>query len=682
MPGLKRCLGVDLGGRSVKIVEMVVEKKGVRIERMLSAPVPVDPNALEAERTGALLEAVRKLLKEHKIATKQAVFCMPGQTVIVRPLRLPRAPGPRLHQIIHFEARQIIPFPLEKTLLQYQVFDSEDAREVEVLLVAMKKETNQEFMSSLRKMGLKAVGIGVSTLALYNGQELSRFNFEKWVESGGLGGGFLGLGGGKPKAKVEKPGKEKKKPAQKKKKGEEAVEEELPVEEPILETPEGESDFLGVGLDAGFDEVRAYVNLGARSTDLAICRAGGAKIVGFVRPIPIGGNHISSEIFKACGCQSFEEAEQIKFTRTAVQSSQFEYEADSTAYDERANKAATAVCDRIVAELRRSLDYYISQPDGVGVDRLILSGGGARLPFLTSYIEDRLGVPVEVDQSLGGSGVSSPDAYRAEDFDIASYKVAIGLASQGLGISPLTIDFLPEEARMMRDLSGQYAEMAVLVAMIGGMVFFGMNAGEAKVKAMRSEIAEKQAIVDRSGPLVADFKTAKDARTAVQLGFGFLQPALAPRDFWLNFAGKVQELKPADIQITRLTCQPSPDTPLETNVTINCKAMEQTSPGRFVAAFKDLITAPDRGKMGFSVVAVVNTSPRRDMTFELYVKVQNVASQPLTRLADPLKPLPVADPLAAAAMAPVAAPAPGAAEAGGAKGGAAGAKGGAAELGT
>ncbi|HNY27698.1 MAG TPA: pilus assembly protein PilM [Candidatus Sumerlaeota bacterium] len=667
MPGLKRCLGVDLGGRSVKIVEMVVEKKGVRIERMVSAPVPVDPNALEAERTGVLLEAVRKLLKEHKIATKQAVFCMPGQTVIVRPLRLPRAPGPRLQQIIHFEARQIIPFPLEKTLLQYQVFDSEDAREVEVLLVAMKKETNQEFMNSLRKMGLKAVGIGVSTLALYNGQELHRFNFDKWVESGGLGGGFLGLGGGKPKAKVEKPKKEKKKPAKKKKKGEEAVEEEQPAEEPMLETPEGESDFLGVGLDAGFDEVRAYVNLGARSTDLAICRAGGAKIVGFVRPIPIGGNHISSEIFKACGCQSFDEAEQVKFTRTAVQSAQFEYEADPTAYDERACHAATAVCDRIVAELRRSLDYYISQPDGVGVDRLILSGGGARLPFLTSYIEDRLGVPVEVDQSLGGPGITCPDTYKAESFDIASYKVAIGLASQGLGISPLTIDFLPEEARMMRDLSGQYAEMAVLVAMVGGMVFFGMGAGEARMKAMQNSINQMQSVVGASEPLQADYKKATEARGLIQGGMGLLQPALAPRDFWLNFISNIQALKPADIQITQLNCMPSPETPLDTNVTITCLAQGQISPGQFVNALKNLITTPDRAKMGFSVVSVVNTSPRAaagGYSFTLYVKVQNVPAQPLTRLADPLKPLPASTDAAAAP----AAPAPDAAAGAGAKG--------------
>jgi len=663
MPGLKRCLGVDLGGRSVKIVEMVVEKKGVRIERMVSAPVPLDPNALEAERTSTLLEAVRKLLKENKITTKQAVFCMPGQTVIVRPLRLPRAPGPRLHQIIHFEARQIIPFPLEKTLLQYQVFDSEDEREVEVLLVAMKKETNQEFMSSLRKMGLKAVGIGVSTLALYNGQELSRFNFDKWAESGGLGGGFLGLGGGKPKAKVEKPKKEKKKkPAKKKKKGEETVEEEAPVEEALLETPEGESDFLEVGLDAGFEEVRAYVNLGARSTDLAICRAGGAKIVGFVRPIPIGGNHISSEIFKACGCQSFDEAEQIKFTRAAVQSSQFEFEADPTAYDERACRAATAVCDRIVAELRRSLDYYISQPDGVGVDRIILSGGGARLPFLTSYIEDRLSVPVEVDQTLGGVGVTCPDAYKAEDFDLASYKVAVGLACQGLGISPLTIDFLPEDARMMRDLSGQYAEMAVLAAMIGGMVFFGMSAGQAKRRAMQADIARMAGQEQSVVPLKKDYDTAKTARDIIQGAYsGFLQPALPPRDFWLNFVSKIQEIKPADIQITQMTCLPTPETPIETNVTLVCEAQSQTSPGRFINALKALISDPKRTETGFTVVSVVNTSSQPTTSrvsglsvqnFRVYIKVQNLPSQPLTRLADPLKPLPTSTDAAAAAPAP------------------------------
>jgi len=38
--------------------------------------------------------------------------------------------------------------------------------------------------------------------------------------------------------------------------------------------------------------------------------------------------------------------------------------------------------------------------------------------------------------------------------------------------------------------------------------------------------------------------------------------------------------------------------------------------------------------------------------FRVYIKVQNLPSQPLTRLADPLKPLPTSTDAAAAAPAP------------------------------
>ena len=201
MAGLKRCIGIDLGSYSVKIAEMAMDKGGLRVIRMVSAPLPVGPDALETERSSVMISTVRSLIKTNKISTKKAVFSMPGHTIFQRRLRLPRAPGPRLKQIIQFEARQVIPFPLEKTALRYQIFDTEEEREVEVLLVAMKKETNEAFMRMIRRMGLRPVGIGVSTLSLFNGQELHRFNMSDWLASGGGSSGFLGLPKGKKAVK-------------------------------------------------------------------------------------------------------------------------------------------------------------------------------------------------------------------------------------------------------------------------------------------------------------------------------------------------------------------------------------------------------------------------------------------------------------------------------------------------
>ncbi|MFP4379751.1 MAG: type IV pilus assembly protein PilM [Candidatus Sumerlaeia bacterium] len=549
MAGVKRCLGLDLGSHSVKLAEMAMDKDGIRVIRMLSAPVPVGPSAVEEERNAAIVSAVRGLIKENKISTKKTVFGMPGQTVFVRRIRLPKAPRPRLHQIVQFEARQLIPFPLEKTLLQYQVFDTDDDREVEVLIVAMKKDTNLEFMRLVRRTGLKPIGISVATLALYNGQELSRFRMQDWIEETGGSGGLLGKGG---------------------KKGE--AEEEV-------------SDDVDIISGGGFEEIRAYVNVGARSTDIAICKSGKYKdAVGFTRSIPLGGNHISSAIMKSLGCDTYTQAENIKHEETAAICGAFEIEEDSEKYNREASEAATKVCDRLVAEIRRSLDYFISQPDGVAVDLVMLSGGTSHLPYLPSFLEEKLGLPVELTKDLSNNNLKLPAQYQ--DFDFSNHKIAVGLATQGLGISPLDVDFIPGDMATMRDFSNQYVELGILCAMIVAMIFFSMQMGTStRIQyEQEAQAAEQQAAPVRQKQ--SRIGNIEDERKVVREKLEIISPFLADRDYWLNTIGSIQESKPAGVLVTAMVCTPDYQLPKEGSVLIFGEAKSAAGATAFVRALQ------------------------------------------------------------------------------------------------
>ena len=57
---------------------------------------------------------------------------------------------------------------------------------------------------------------------------------------------------------------------------------------------------LALAPSGEFEEICAYVNIGARSTDLAIGKSGEPRGVGFVRSIPLGGNHMTQAVFRAC----------------------------------------------------------------------------------------------------------------------------------------------------------------------------------------------------------------------------------------------------------------------------------------------------------------------------------------------------------------------------------------------
>ncbi|MBI5154770.1 pilus assembly protein PilM, partial [Candidatus Poribacteria bacterium] len=153
MATLKRCLGVDLGSNTVKVAEVAIEKSGVRILRAVAAETNIEPGASPEERRTAVTKVLREILRKNKITTKKAVFALPGQKVFIRRFRLPETTPDRLERIVRFEAHQQIPFPLDKTDLQWQFFPIPEEKEVEVLLVAVRHEEVSEFMAVVDKTG-------------------------------------------------------------------------------------------------------------------------------------------------------------------------------------------------------------------------------------------------------------------------------------------------------------------------------------------------------------------------------------------------------------------------------------------------------------------------------------------------------------------------------------------------
>ena len=56
---------------------------------------------------------------------------------------------------------------------------------------------------------------------------------------------------------------------------------------------------------------------------------------------------------------------------------------------------ARPVLERLSAEIGRSLDYYRTQFNEERIDKLLLTGGGANLKNMVSYLASELRLPVE-----------------------------------------------------------------------------------------------------------------------------------------------------------------------------------------------------------------------------------------------------------------------------------------------
>jgi Tfp pilus assembly PilM family ATPase len=558
MAKLNQCLGIDIGTHSIRVAEVAAGPKGIEVKRLIEARIKLEPGQREGERQAAILSQLNALLKEHKIKTKAAVFCVPGQTVFVRPtVKIPATTPDRLNQIIRFEAREQIPFPLEKTKLEYQVFETDDPAEVEVLLVAIRRDHINQFMGLVRRSGLKPLAVSVSSLALHNFHEvndskgallkrLEKPKKKKVKKTGKATSAAASSGTGTestearrilglklPKISLPSLGRKKKAPA-------------------VAAGPEpgDEAGFEAEDVDAYGDmeleEIQAEVNLGASLTDLAISKAGSRRLIGFTRTFPVAGSQVDRVIRTKLGLDSQEEAQRLKEQEAVVLASDFDGRGGH--YNQDASVAATSAVDGIVTEIRRSLDYYISQPDGVAVDKLALSGGLTRLRHLNSYIEEKLGIPTFF-ASVANDDIQVPDELADA---VRAFVIPLGLAFQGLGLAQVTIDFLPQEFKNIRQFKQKRGLLIAAGCLALASIGLGTQLGSRYIDQNRNLTQQYLEYIRANEDQTRTISEAQKENAELAENFETLSRVQADRALWLDFTVNLLQRRPGPILIERL----------------------------------------------------------------------------------------------------------------------------------
>lgn len=562
MQRLKKCLGIDIGGTSVKIAEIVSEKSGARITKMARADLGLAPGPMDTERINALAKAVRDLLKENKISTKHAVFCLPGQSVFIRKVKVPRTTEERLQRIVAYEARQQIPFALDNSLMEFQVFDQGDPQELEVLLVAIKKDLISDFMKVINKTALKPVMISVSSLALFNFHIYESTPFDELMEQ-------LNPKKSKKAKSAEPQGEasvEAGAPAKKKgfslqlPKLNFSFGKKKPAAPAAAAAAEGEEGSVGVMTedalpDDYFEEVRAYVNIGAQMFDLAIGRLGKVRRFGFSRSVPWAGNELTRMLQDKLGLESSAEAEKIKRDRAIVVLPGREEELSDGTADADASEFTTSWADRLILDLRKSFDFYISQPDGMAVDTIYLSGGQSHQRNLATYVEEKLGIPVEVKAQSENEALKGADV-GGEGGELTSYAIALGLGLTGVGYGHIDIDFLPPDLKTLREFKKKNLEIGLLVLAIGAMLGVSRQVGQQQMTQMNTWLDANRDKIMRAETLKKNMEEAKGNREKVNGAITALGQAISDRAFWLEFLGTLESIKPNDVLITSLQMTP------------------------------------------------------------------------------------------------------------------------------
>jgi type IV pilus assembly protein PilM len=167
--------GIDIGQSALKALRCRPYEDASKIAadafdyveypKLLSQP--------DADASELIHEALKTFLSRNSLRGDRVVISVPGQSGLARFIKLPPVEASKIPDIVKYEAKQQIPFPLEDVVWDYQQMmgsstDEGFALEAEVGLFAMKRDQVYKVLQPFDKVDVEVDVIQLTPLSLYN----------------------------------------------------------------------------------------------------------------------------------------------------------------------------------------------------------------------------------------------------------------------------------------------------------------------------------------------------------------------------------------------------------------------------------------------------------------------------------------------------------------------------------
>lgn len=336
-------IGLEIGTSALKAIELKAGSPPV-LSSLALRPMP--PGLLQGDQVidqAGLADEIRALLDDAGISRRTVVTAVGNRQAITRNITLPRMSLQELADAIRWEAERYIPFPIDEVELDWYALDNpadlEDGQDMEVVIAAARRDLLADQVGYLRQSGLEPIVVDIKPFSLLRS----------------LKGSLLGE---------------------------------------HLNRTTLSADRLTEG-----DEVGVIVEIGASSSTITLVR--GTRVL-MNRNIGVSGDDVTAAIQRAFGLD-FDTAEEIKIDY-AMASVPTEAEEELLALETRHEQyspgrvhgAVRPVLADLTNEIRRSLEFFRVQTGDADIQKVLLTGGGAKLRGLAGTISDALGFRVEI----------------------------------------------------------------------------------------------------------------------------------------------------------------------------------------------------------------------------------------------------------------------------------------------
>ncbi|MCY3019972.1 MAG: pilus assembly protein PilM, partial [Planctomycetota bacterium] len=389
--------GLDIGNSAIKAVKMVRTSDGCMVARFDIINIPVVDE--DKDRPKRVEAALATLVSNNRFGGDPVYVAVAGNLCLHREFQLPPGSEDKLADLVQYEAKQQIPFPLDQVEWGFERFD--DPNGVGVALMAVRKNDIQDLLALTEKFRLNLRGITPSALALFN---FVQYEFK----------------------------------------------------------PDGTTLIL----DAG-----------AKGIDFVVMN----KRQIYFRTIQIAGREITRVLenkFKV----SYDKAEELK--RNIAKSAQAE----------KIMSVIEPTLRQLGAEVQRTIGFYKSKARGQRIQQCYLLGHTFRLPkiadFLQGQVREAPFALVEGLQRVKLDGSINAEVWNSE---FPTMAVAIGLGVQGLGVSELTLNLIPQTKKSELARAKWKGWMAASAALVLAALWVSYTeAGKAETK-FQDKLQELQA---------------------------------------------------------------------------------------------------------------------------------------------------------------------------------------------
>ncbi len=166
-------VGLDIGSSSVKAVELRQQGDGYQLTKLGHAKLPPEAIVQGAFlNTTAIVDAIREAVESAGIRSRDMATAICGHSVIVKKITVQEMSREQLEESIKWEAEQYIPFDVNEVNLDFQILDTATTEgQMDVLLVAAKKDLLDDYVQVIAEAGYTAHVVDIAGFAVENAYE-------------------------------------------------------------------------------------------------------------------------------------------------------------------------------------------------------------------------------------------------------------------------------------------------------------------------------------------------------------------------------------------------------------------------------------------------------------------------------------------------------------------------------